>query len=97
MGYEHDAIIDNIWLPEEDLPGFRQYATEFFDECRKFQMSKLLRALALGMPGLPPDFFDAYHQDTENQLRLLHYPEAPYATFASGQKGRINAHTVCRP
>lgn len=31
-----------------------------------------LRALALGMPHVPTDFFDEYHTEADNQLRLLH-------------------------
>ncbi|KII88339.1 hypothetical protein PLICRDRAFT_698734 [Plicaturopsis crispa FD-325 SS-3] len=92
-GYEYSPRVQNVWLPEEDLPGFRAYAMDFFAECRKFQVSTLLRALAIGMPGVPDNFFDEYHEKSDNQLRLLHYPEAPADVFSSGQKGRINAHT----
>ena len=83
-----------MWLPEEELPGFRAYCMEFFNICCDFQQSKLLRALALGIPGLSADFFDYYHEAHDNQLRLLHYPSAPTDVFARGQKGRIGAHTV---
>ncbi len=31
-----------------------------------------MKALALGMPGVPEDFFEEYHSDADNQLRLLH-------------------------
>ncbi|KAL6301926.1 flavonol synthase/flavanone 3-hydroxylase [Sparassis latifolia] len=93
MGYELGPRLKNIWLPEDDLPGFRAYAVHFFGLCRTFQTTKLLRALAIGMPGLPDDFFDQYHEKADNQLRLLHYPAAPTDVFTSGQKGRINAHT----
>jgi len=94
MGFEGaPARLKNIWLPEEDLPGFRAYATHFFDLCRAFQTTKLLRALANGLPGVADDFFDEYHEKADNQLRLLHYPAAPTDMFASGHKGRIGAHT----
>ena len=63
------------------------------------------------MPGTPPDFFEAYHTEGDNQLRLLHCeseseahrstlislvvdPSGPRELFDSGEKGRINAHTV---
>jgi hypothetical protein len=31
-----------------------------------------LKALAVGMPGVPPGFFEEYHDEGDNQLRLLH-------------------------
>lgn len=49
-------------------------------------------ALAMGMK-LDKDFLLDYHLENNNQLRLLHYPEAPRGDFDSGKKGRINAHT----
>jgi isopenicillin N synthase-like dioxygenase len=92
VGNECSKDVENVWIPEEDFPGFRAYAVSFFDTCREFQISKLLPALAIGM-GLPSDFFFSYHENAENQLRLLHYPEAPTSVFESGEKGRIGAHT----
>ncbi|KAH9918335.1 flavonol synthase/flavanone 3-hydroxylase [Amylocystis lapponica] len=93
IGLDDSDRIQNVWIPDEDLPGFRAYCMNFIDSCRQFQMQRLLRALAIGMPGLSDDFFDHYHERGDNQLRLLHYPSAPTDVFASGQKGRINAHT----
>lgn len=69
-----------------------------------------LKALAVGMPGIPAGFFEEYHDEGDNQLRLLHCgstaclpcasadtidPSAPFKAFESGEKGRIRAHTVC--
>ncbi|RSH91931.1 hypothetical protein EHS25_009301 [Saitozyma podzolica] len=54
---------------------------------------KALKALALGMEHVPADFFEDYHTDEDNQLRLLHYPAAPRTVFERGEKGRIGAHT----
>jgi hypothetical protein len=31
-----------------------------------------LKALAVGMPGVQPGFFEEYHDEGDNQLRLLH-------------------------
>ncbi|KAL0064010.1 hypothetical protein AAF712_009078 [Marasmius tenuissimus] len=84
--------LENIWLPEEDLPGFRESALDYCRTCRTFQMERLLPALSIGM-GLDRNFFHEYHKNGENQLRLLHYPEAPADAFESGEKGRIGAHT----
>ncbi|KAF9255616.1 flavonol synthase/flavanone 3-hydroxylase [Marasmius fiardii PR-910] len=86
------SCYENVWLPEEDLPGFRRYATKYFATCREFQMGKLLPALAIGL-GLDKEYFLSYHRNGENKLRLLHYPEGPTDMFESGEKGRIGAHT----
>ncbi|KAF5343415.1 hypothetical protein D9758_011816 [Tetrapyrgos nigripes] len=92
IGSETSAHVQNIWVPESDLPGFRGYCMEFFNVCKDFEMKKLLPALAIGL-GLDRDFFFEYHSLGDNQLRLLHYPEAPADVFESGKKGRIGAHT----
>jgi isopenicillin N synthase-like dioxygenase len=87
------ARLPNIWLPDPILPGFREYATSFFEDCRSLQIIAL-RALAMGLPGVEElDFFEPYHTEVANQLRLLHYPGAPAEVFASGAKGRVAAHT----
>jgi len=65
----------------------------FLGEGRTSQ-KKVLTALAMGIPGVEDNFFDEYHTEPANQIRLLHYPSAPVEVFASGKKGRIAAHTV---
>ncbi|KAJ3862100.1 flavonol synthase/flavanone 3-hydroxylase [Lentinula novae-zelandiae] len=92
LGSEDSQTLPNNWIPDEDLPGFQTYATNFYNTCREFQLSILLPALALGLD-LPKDFFLGYHEANENQLRLLHYPGAPTSVFESGERGRIGAHT----
>jgi isopenicillin N synthase-like dioxygenase len=92
-GTEGNIEIENIWLPEADLQGFRAYTTAFYQECCQLQ-KKVLSALALGMPHVPANFFDDYHQNADNQLRLLHYLGGPSELFSSGAKGRVGAHTV---
>ncbi|KAJ3798554.1 flavonol synthase/flavanone 3-hydroxylase [Lentinula aff. detonsa] len=92
LGNEESEILLNIWIPEEDLSGFRSHAMKFYNACREFQLSTILPALALGLD-LPKDFFYNYHATDSNQLRLLHYPGAPTSVFESGEKGRIGAHT----
>ncbi|KAL0566942.1 hypothetical protein V5O48_015056 [Marasmius crinis-equi] len=84
--------LENIWLPEEDLPGFREFALDYCETCRAFQMARVLPALSIGM-GLNRNFFDEHHKSGENHLRLLHYPEGPAEAFESGEKRRIGAHT----
>ncbi|KAG6337205.1 hypothetical protein ID866_1877 [Astraeus odoratus] len=92
LGRTDSPHLENIWLPEGQLPGFREAALSFYYSCRSFQMEKLLKALSLGL-SLPADFLASYHQDGDNQLRLLHYPAASADVFARGEKGRAKAHT----
>ncbi|KIM65206.1 hypothetical protein SCLCIDRAFT_1212333 [Scleroderma citrinum Foug A] len=92
LGRTDSPHLENIWLPEDRLPGFREAALSFFYNCRSFQVNKLMRALSLGV-GLQADFLSNYHRDGDNQLRLLHYPAAPAEIFSRGEKGRSRAHT----
>lgn len=71
LGSDTSSRCQNIWLEDKYLPGFRAGCERFMDVGRKLQV-KALRALALGMPHVPLNFFDEYHSDGDNQLRLLH-------------------------
>ncbi|KIM75000.1 hypothetical protein PILCRDRAFT_689677 [Piloderma croceum F 1598] len=89
------ARLPNVWPPEEEIPalrGFRAHAKEFFEQGLLLE-KKVLKALAMGIPGAADNFFDEYHADAENQIRLLHYPGAPAEVFVSGAKGRVAPHT----
>lgn len=70
IGNEHDKQIDNVWLPDEYLPGFRDYSVHFWNTCRKFE-DDLLDALSIGMPGVPPGMLKEYHAEARNQLRYV--------------------------
>ncbi len=48
MGKEDNPKMPNIWLPEEDLPGFRDFFNRFYKICNQTELD-ILRALALGM------------------------------------------------
>ena len=68
MGNEADRNVENVWLPDEELPGFRKYAVDFWKTCQRFE-TDLLGALSLGIPGIAKDFLMDYHQEGRNQLR----------------------------
>lgn len=68
MGNEADRQVENVWLEDEYLPGFRSYAVNFWQNCRKFE-DDLLDALSIGMPGVPPGMLMEYHSEARNQLR----------------------------
>jgi isopenicillin N synthase-like dioxygenase len=91
MGKENNPRMPNIWLPEEDLPGFRGFFNRFYALCNQLGLD-IMRALALGM-GLDEDFFVAYHQNADNQTRILHYPSVPEDLLRLGKAERIAAHS----
>ncbi|KAI1113954.1 hypothetical protein F5Y14DRAFT_441535 [Nemania sp. NC0429] len=93
IGSEDFARQPNVWLPEDVLPGFRDFTTKFYWRC--FDAAKeLLRALALGI-GLDDDedFFLRFHSGVNNQLRLLHYPPVEAEKLANDETARMPAHT----
>jgi isopenicillin N synthase-like dioxygenase len=91
IGRESDVEKPNIWIPEEDLPGLRQFFDGFFKVCYKAEL-EILRAIAIGM-GLEETYFHGYHERQDNQIRLLHYPPVEEEVLRGGKKERISAHT----
>ena len=55
IGSEANASQPNIWLPEDVLPGFRSFTTQFYWSCNEVAQS-ILRCISLGLglqdPGL---------------------------------------------
>ncbi|KAH7905785.1 flavonol synthase/flavanone 3-hydroxylase [Hygrophoropsis aurantiaca] len=95
IGVERGFHADKIAMVHSQVLDFKE-SFDFGNDsepARLQNMSKLLPALALGIPGVPEGFFHEYHQEADNQVRLLHYPAAPAESFLNGEKGRINAHT----
>ncbi|KFH66410.1 hypothetical protein MVEG_06935 [Podila verticillata NRRL 6337] len=81
----------NIWPPEEVLPEWRPFMTEFYWMC--FEAAKtVLKALALGI-GLEEDALVSLHSGHYNQLRLLNYPPIPAQALEEGTSERMPAHT----
>lgn len=87
----------NIWLPEDTLPGFRDFTTRFFWELNKTSQL-ILDALieALGLPDAEAEAVRALHTGHDNQLRLLHYPPITDAMIGDESVGRLGAHTDWR-
>ncbi|KAK8232159.1 thymine dioxygenase [Phyllosticta capitalensis] len=82
----------NVWIPEEVLPGFRPFMTDFYWQCYG-TAQELLRALAIGIGLGDPDFLLKFHDGHNNQLRLLHYPPVEAEKLASDSIARMPAHT----
>ncbi|KAJ5818952.1 hypothetical protein N7474_004543 [Penicillium riverlandense] len=91
LGNEKDERMPNIWVPEEVLPGFRAFFTEFFETCYGIEQL-MLKLIAVGM-GIDENFFLDYHQNKTNQCRLLHYPAVEEELLRVGKAERIAAHS----
>ncbi|KAI5477286.1 UPF0676 protein [Pseudohyphozyma bogoriensis] len=92
FGRENHPRTPNVIIPDEDLPGFREALNRYFAEGRLLQL-RVMRAIAMGMPGVPSDFFESYHSTSDNQIRLLHYPPLKTKELRAGEVGRIGEHT----
>ncbi|KAJ8097178.1 hypothetical protein POJ06DRAFT_40696 [Lipomyces tetrasporus] len=90
--YDPEAITDDpslsIWLPESDLPGFKDGLYAYHTEILKFAR-KMTRIFALALH-LPEEFFADYIKRPEAGMRILHYPQQEYSV--DDQNG-IGAHT----
>lgn len=91
FGSPHDELVDNIWVPEEKLPGFRNFIEEFYETCFKLEL-EILAALARAL-GVDENQMVALHNKAENEFRILHYPEIPASELADGTATRIAEHT----
>ncbi|KAI8956960.1 Clavaminate synthase-like protein [Daldinia sp. FL1419] len=92
IGSEDSQTQPNVWLPQDVLPGFREFMTQFYWEC--FRVAKeLLRALAIGIGLQDEDFFLRFHSGVNNQLRLLHYPPIEAGKLSNNLMARMPAHS----
>lgn len=88
------AGMEGRWLPEDDLPGFREVALNFMKSCQAVS-EKLMICFARGLC-LPDDYFvkahDVSEPDSQTVARLLHYFETPQSTTGEIWH-RAGAHT----
>ncbi|KAL1861892.1 hypothetical protein Plec18170_000715 [Paecilomyces lecythidis] len=91
MGASDDNLVDNIWIEEKALPGFRDFMTDFYQQCFQVEL-KLLTALSKAL-GLPESILLKMHSRAENEFRLLHYPTIPASVTKDGDVTRIAEHT----
>lgn len=82
----------NVWLPEDVLPGYRDFMSSFYWRCDAIAKS-LLRAMTLGIGLQDSDFLVKFHSGHNNQLRLLHYPSIPAESLESQKMARMPAHS----
>ena len=94
IGSEENRVQYNIWLPEDTLPGFRDFTIRFFWELNKtsqFILDALIESLNLS--DSEAEAVRALHTGHDNQLRLLHYPPITDAMIGDETVGRLGAHT----
>ena len=92
IGRDGEVGYPNQWPEGQDASdeGFRTTMRDFFQQCKRLHQI-IMSALALAL-NLPDTFFDPFVAKGDNTLRLLHYPPAPKAHFATG-KLRAGLHS----
>jgi isopenicillin N synthase-like dioxygenase len=85
-----DELYPNRWPDETDLPGFREFAQDFYEQCHRAHQS-ILEAISLGL-GLSSTFLVDLCKTSSSELRLNHYPGGPMCTMRRGAR-RISEHT----
>lgn len=91
LGSPNDNLVDNIWVPEEKLPGFRRFMEDFYERCFIVEL-EILSALATAL-GISESDMKLLHNKAENEFRILHYPAIPASELADGTATRIAEHT----
>ncbi|KAI1935652.1 hypothetical protein LOZ66_005192 [Ophidiomyces ophidiicola] len=92
MGSDENQMQSNVWIPEEMLPGFRKFMTQFYCDC--FQVAKnILRAITLGIGIDDQDYLLKFYSGYNNQLRLLRYPPIPAYLLEHAKYARMPSHT----
>jgi len=93
IGSEENEIQYNIWLPEDTLPGFRDFTSKLFWEMKK-TADGILEALILSLDLTKEEAktVRALHRGHDNQLRLLHYPPISTEMVKRKEVSRLGAH-----
>lgn len=91
FGSATDDLVDNLWVPEEHIPGFRAFMESFYEKAFKTEL-EILGALAIAL-GVPEDHLRSLHNRAENEFRILHYPAIPASELSDGKATRIAEHT----
>lgn len=78
---------DNLWLPEDALPGFRAKVQAYAIDIAKLA-TRLLPVYSVALD-LEPEFFDAAFVDPFWRFRMTHYPDNPVADAGEGELGDV--------
>ncbi|KAJ5693158.1 hypothetical protein N7462_002581 [Penicillium macrosclerotiorum] len=91
LGSANDNLVENIWVADSKLPGFRAFMEKFYDSCFRVEL-EILAALAKAL-GISESDMKTMHNKAENEFRLLHYPAINASELADGTATRIAEHT----
>lgn len=91
MGSSTDTQYPNKWLPEEDLPGFRAFAEDYFNQFQALSL-EIMRALETAMD-LPQGIIADQCNGSASEIRWNHYPEIRVGEISKGSTNRIWPHT----
>ena len=97
IGSQENPNQPNIWLPEETLPGFRDFMTRFYwnlDKAARLYLKAICQSL--GMTPAEQEQVMQLHSGHNNQLRLLHYPSTQAEQLETMVLARMPAHTDFR-
>ena len=97
IGSDENREHYNIWLPEQVLPGFREFTTLFYWKPNDVATG-ILEALMMGAGFNKEEakIVRKLHTGHTNQLRLLHYPAMSQDVDDGGDQSRLGAHTDWR-
>ncbi|KAF2827189.1 Clavaminate synthase-like protein [Ophiobolus disseminans] len=90
-GNVNDEAQPNIWLPDEELPGFKEFMNLYFSHCDRL-VHQILDALSIALK-VPDPGLSHTHEKSLFQLRLLHYPAIDVKELVEQKRSRINAHS----
>ncbi|ODM22704.1 hypothetical protein SI65_00293 [Aspergillus cristatus] len=92
MGSETNPHQPNQWLPEDTLPGFRDFMNQFYWECSRVA-DEVLRAIAIGLDLEDEAYLAKKHSGENHHQRLLHYLPIPAEGLEKERASRCMAHT----
>lgn len=75
IGSEEEKVHYNLWIPDEDLPGFRNFMLDFFwefESLSKLVLDALLEGLEIDKAAT--DYYRSMHTGHQNGIRPIHYP-----------------------
>lgn len=85
-------LVPNKWVPEEDLPGFREFQERWWIECKN-QAESLLKCLGQALKLEDKDLLYKFESQNDAHMSLMYYPETPTGLLHSGKQQRLNAHS----
>jgi isopenicillin N synthase-like dioxygenase len=91
MGSSQDTEYPNKWPTEEELPGFRAFAEDYFNRFQALSL-EIMGALEVGM-SLPRGIIVDQCGGSASEIRWNHYPQVAVDEILKGTTNRIWPHT----